>query len=492
MKLKKGRLFAVSGTIFFFILGLLFYSFGIPFSLQYSFSSQEISRVQFASQQVEELLEENKNSKQINQLLQADDVYHPLDLTYLSKRQMQKNSSFFAKSEAPSFHVVIPIGTDQQQGFLVAKQTKTHTLLMEQLLMQMIFSVSITCLLVAFVIWIKAKMWIKPIEKLCQQFTKYRREYDSKDMQFPQSIQKQNPLERRVSILEELWTQFRAMQEQLEEQVEELEYSKQTLEQTIQDLEKAKEHERRLVEVGKAVAELEHDIGNTNGAILLRCDLLLRNLDQEHLNTEDIVKALMYIRHIKINSIAIRGLTSEILDFVKGEPRAHRQVLGMEDFLDQLDVSLGFADIPIEFEVTNHIASVYIDAPKVIRVIVNLVKNSWEKLANQEDGMITIGFEKENSSDLLFWVQDNGSPISESVINNLFQSFQTNGKREGTGLGLSISQKIVELHEGWIRTENLLEKEGVRFTCYLPNGVKVRDSPVEYSPTDNLTALQAS
>ena len=55
----------------------------------------------------------------------------------------------------------------------------------------------------------------------------------------------QTMIGQRMAVLEDLWTRFQSMQEELAQNVEELEDSKQKLEKTVLDLQVAKEKERR-------------------------------------------------------------------------------------------------------------------------------------------------------------------------------------------------------------------------------------------------------
>jgi signal transduction histidine kinase len=101
------------------------------------------------------------------------------------------------------------------------------------------------------------------------------------------------------------------------------------------------------------------------------------------------------------------------------------------------------------------------------------VKNAWEKLLDDESGLIEISFVPDHT-DLVIRVYDNGSPIPESFLPNLFQAFQTEGKLDGTGLGLAISQRMVELHGGTIQVENCPEDQGVFFEIRLPGCVPTK------------------
>ena len=117
------------------------------------------------------------------------------------------------------------------------------------------------------------------------------------------------------------------------------------------------------------------------------------------------------------------------------------------------------------------------DGRKIIRVIVNLIKNSWEKFQDSPDtkdgkqAQIEVRFIPQNMRELKIQVVDNGGPIPDSIVSNLFESFKTEGKETGTGLGLSIGKQLIEAHGGTIRGCNLLDKRGVVFEIILPDCV---------------------
>ena len=95
-------------------------------------------------------------------------------------------------------------------------------------------------------------------------------------------------------------------------------------------------------------------------------------------------------------------------------------------------------------------------------MIVNLVKNSWEKLQDDEDdGLIQVRMSTLHNNDFQVQVYDNGSPIPDKIEKNLFEAFRTEGKQQGTGLGLAICKKLIDLHGGLIRGRNLKNGTGV-------------------------------
>jgi len=70
----------------------------------------------------------------------------------------------------------------------------------------------------------------------------------------------------------------------------------------------------------------------------------------------------------------------------------------------------------------------------------------------------------------LITVKDNGSGISKSIVDKIFQPFfTTKPTGQGTGLGLSLSYDIVKAHGGEIKVETK-ENEGTGFLIILPFG----------------------
>jgi len=284
----------------------------------------------------------------------------------------------------------------------------------------------------------------------------------------------------RIGVLEELWKRFQSMQNELSQNVLELENSKKQLEKTVNDLQLAKKKERRLVELGNTVAEFGHDIRNANGSISSFTTLLIKILDKDRIKAMEVVQALTYIRRIQNSSNNVNGLTTDILDFASGRMEIRSEIYQLDDFQEQIESQLGFLDeFPLHYRVPAGQPPFLLrfDGRKIIRVIVNLVKNSWEKFQDfpeTKDGkyaQIEVRFIPQNMRELKIQIVDNGAPIPDSIVLNLFESFQTEGKETGTGLGLSIGKQLIEAHGGTIRGCNLLDNRGVVFEIILPDCV---------------------
>ena len=373
----------------------------------------------------------------------------------------------------------IPVGKDGSHGILIVSQDIS---VFEKKIfwIRILISGSLALLLVAILVYKQTRRITDQVDVLCRHFVKFRRENDSGELYTPDNSNNQTMIGQRMAVLEDLWTRFQSMQEELAQNVEELEDSKQKLEKTVADLQVAKEKERRLIDLGNTVAEFGHDIRNANGSISSFTTLLLKILDKDRIKAMDVVQAVTYIRRIKNSSNNVTGLTTEILDFASGKMEVRPEIYQLDEFQEQIESQLGFIeDFPLHYRVPAGQPAFLLrfDGRKIVRVIVNLVKNAWEKFQDSPDtndgrpAQIEVRFIPQDMKVLKIQVVDNGSPIPTCILTNLFQSFQTEGKEKGTGLGLSIGKQLIEAHGGTIRGCNLLDNRGVVFEIMLPDCV---------------------
>jgi signal transduction histidine kinase len=373
----------------------------------------------------------------------------------------------------------IPVGKDGNQGILVVTQD-ISPLAKKPFWIRLLISGSVALLIVALLVYRQTRLITDQVDVLCQHFVKYRRENETGDLYSPQTSEARTLIGQRIGVLEELWTRFQSMQDELAQNVEELEDSKEQLEQTVTDLQLAKKKERRLVELGNTVAEFGHDIRNANGSISSFATLLIKILDKDRIQAMEVVQALTYIRRIKNSSNNVTGLTTDILDFAAGRMEIRPEIYQLDEFQEQIESQLGFIDdFPLLYRVPAGQPAFLLrfDGRKIIRVIVNLVKNAWEKFQDSPDtkdgkpAQIEVRFIPQEMRELKIQIVDNGSPIPDSIIANMFQSYHTEGKEMGTGLGLSIGKQLIEAHGGTIRGCNLLDNRGVVFEIILPDCV---------------------
>lgn len=90
--------------------------------------------------------------------------------------------------------------------------------------------------------------------------------------------------------------------------------------------------------------------------------------------------------------------------------------------------------------------TVQADEEMIEQVLINLVKNSWEALADTPDATITVkGYY--SGVHVVIDVADNGPGIIQEAMNKVFVPFFTT-KKTGSGIGLSLSRQIMQMHNG--------------------------------------------
>jgi signal transduction histidine kinase len=115
------------------------------------------------------------------------------------------------------------------------------------------------------------------------------------------------------------------------------------------------------------------------------------------------------------------------------------------------------------------------DRVQLQQVLINLVINAVQALAEVEDGprTLTIRSERDQSDQVLIAVEDSGPGIAAENANRLFDPFYTT-KSNGTGMGLSISRSIVEAQGGRIWASSR-SGGGATFQFTLPSCQSTRD-----------------
>jgi len=110
---------------------------------------------------------------------------------------------------------------------------------------------------------------------------------------------------------------------------------------------------------------------------------------------------------------------------------------------------------------------VRVDPIQLQQVIINLVINSIDAMANMPFGRTVIGrTEKNGGSSAEISISDSGPGIPQEKLNHIFDPFFTT-KEQGMGIGLSIARSIILAHEGQIWAENQTEG-GAVFHLSLP------------------------
>jgi two-component system, LuxR family, sensor kinase FixL len=127
------------------------------------------------------------------------------------------------------------------------------------------------------------------------------------------------------------------------------------------------------------------------------------------------------------------------------------------------------AGIDFQARLERDLPPVNVDALQIEQVLVNLVRNSMEALAQagRHDGRVVIEAQRANGDRVAIRVLDNGPGLDPDLAGETLAPFTTT-KDDGLGLGLSLSRSIVEAHGGKLVVDSGPRGMAVSFT--LPAG----------------------
>ncbi|HEY0135657.1 MAG TPA: HAMP domain-containing sensor histidine kinase, partial [Nannocystis sp.] len=213
---------------------------------------------------------------------------------------------------------------------------------------------------------------------------------------------------------------------------------------------------------GGALAMIVHDLRTPLGNIQGLCDMIDEAVAVGH--TDEVRE---YVPHVRESSHEAMSIVNDVLDFTR-EAAMERVSVRLGELARQLRDKTRhlFPSDALEVLVpTDEVVSV--DAPRLQRGLVNLIKNACEALAKQRTPAprvtATLGLDGE---DAVFIVADNGPGIAAELTSRLFEPFATHGKSGGTGLGLAIVKRIAESHGGTLTVAS--SPDGATFTVRVP------------------------
>lgn len=126
-------------------------------------------------------------------------------------------------------------------------------------------------------------------------------------------------------------------------------------------------------------------------------------------------------------------------------------------------------------------AWIEIDPKRLRQILMNLLGNAI-KFTDEGEVLFKVSF---NASVLYVEVNDSGIGIPEQDLETIFQPFKQSGdilhKAEGTGLGLSISKNLIDMMQGDIKVNSVLD-QGSCFSLKLPVSVSHHHDEALNSP----------
>ncbi|WP_298647724.1 ATP-binding protein [uncultured Proteiniphilum sp.] len=199
----------------------------------------------------------------------------------------------------------------------------------------------------------------------------------------------------------------------------------------------------------RLIRVMTHEIMNSIAPVTSLTDTLLSAFRKDEPYQEDSLLQNTVEALQTINSTA-KGLISFVNSYRRftGIPKPRLNPVSLQSVIERAivleAVVLEEKGIPVTLHLPAEPTVRLLDESQIMQVLLNLLKNAAEAISGEE-GQIRIELTEEK--EIYLDICNNGQPISEDVLPNIFVPFFTT-KHSGTGIGLSVSRYIMRLHGG--------------------------------------------
>ncbi len=222
----------------------------------------------------------------------------------------------------------------------------------------------------------------------------------------------------------------------------------------------------KLAALGQMSAALAHEINQPLAALqtYLAASRLLLERGEE-------AKVQGNIARMEVLIARISGLTQHLKRFARKSPPQQAALplrLAVGNALALFENRLKLEETHIDLAVPDALTAQGDDV-RLEQVLVNLISNALDAMADQDDRRLEIEARAEDNSAVLT-LTDSGPGFAADILPRLFTPFfTTKPPGHGLGLGLVVSKGIVEEMGGTLTVENRASpKTGARFTLRLP------------------------
>jgi two-component system, NtrC family, sensor kinase len=211
----------------------------------------------------------------------------------------------------------------------------------------------------------------------------------------------------------------------------------------------------KMAEIGTIGSSIAHEINNPLGGMIAFLQILKGELKPKDKIYDDIVE-------MEQAAIRCKTIVENLLAFTRQSVSSEMKVSRIGDLFklvtNIMELQTRGLGIKIEKQNAHNDAAVSVDANQLVQVLVNVMQNSCEAIAERIGhgqrlpvGKILLktsylGAEKEH---LVIEIVDNGTGIKSQDLPRVFTPFfTTKEKTKNPGLGLSVSYQIVKEHGG--------------------------------------------
>ena len=230
----------------------------------------------------------------------------------------------------------------------------------------------------------------------------------------------------------------------------------------------------KMISLGVLISGVAHEINNPNSIAMLNTSLLLKAwesarpvLDEYYRENGDFLMAgLEYSEmceqiprlflELEESARRIKNIVHDLKDYARQDTTRHMEPVDINE-IAKAAVRLNHNKIKnatrnFSLDLAPELPPIRGNRQRLEQVLINLIQNSCEALAGQEAAVSITSRHNTESDEVEILVHDQGTGISEEIINRITDPFFTTKRSYGgTGLGLSVSAGIIKEHQGRLR-----------------------------------------
>ena len=207
--------------------------------------------------------------------------------------------------------------------------------------------------------------------------------------------------------------------------------------------------QEKIVLIGQLAASVAHELNTPLGTILLRTQLLRRQLGEDY--------DLSDLTTIEGEAQRCRRIIDSLLGFSRRSAGVMAKVdvnSLITESLSLIENDLALKHVLVKTDFAGNGAIVRVDGNQIQQVLLNLFTNAAD--AMPEGGHLEIGTRLLPCQETVeIRVADDGCGMDQAVLDQAYDPFFTTKERgKGTGLGLAICRRIAEEHDGEIEIQS--------------------------------------
>lgn len=243
-------------------------------------------------------------------------------------------------------------------------------------------------------------------------------------------------------------------------------------------MEKKLRHIQKMEAVGDLVGGVAHNFNNMLAAIVGYVGLA-------KLEAKELPQLVSYLENVEAISLRAGEMVEQLLIFASRDYFQRKQNIPLAPLvIEGVDIArldIG-EDVELSVQIADEALAALCDANQIRQVVINIVDNAWQAVADSEEKRIRVllercepdidffnrHFELEEGEYARLQISDSGCGMDAKTIMKMFEPFFTTREvGKGIGLGLSTAFGTIASHGGVIDVESRVG-EGTTFNVYLP------------------------